>query len=593
MIQRFGLRSEVRLACFGLSALLAVYIGFIGLDVDGSGMVVKRFGYYFMLVTFALWLMALWRLWSRRAPGVPVGRGEKVALGAVVGLLTLIALAAETFRCKVLYDEFVLQSTAYNMHFFREAATMVRGYDILGVFLSTDSYLDKRPNFFPFLISLVHDLTGYRPANAFGLNSGLFPVVLLLTYYLGRRLNGPRGGLLAVLLFGSLPLLGQNATGSGMELLNIAMILTVAALGAAYLRQPDEGRLSPLVLGTVLLAQTRYESAVYVVPVVLIIGLGWWRQRRIALSWASVAAPLLLLPCALQNKVLSNSRWMWELKENQDTRFSFDYVPGNLRAAQVFFANTGAQLANSWPLTLLGLAALGYVAWRLLRPRRLFAAENSDRLALFFVGLGAITNTVLIMFYYWSSLTDPLASRLSLPFYAFLVFAVVILMARLDWRLPASRILTGAMFVFTLGVTTSHAAQHLYSHLGIDEIEWEKRFVAARPHGERLVVSNTSTIPWLLDKIPSILIGRTRIVADRLNYQLEQKNFAEILVFQSMRPTSIDGEHEMVPEDRLPPGYELQRLTEKRFGTKIVVVSRLVAVKLPSPPANHASQSTP
>ncbi len=582
-------RSETKLACFGLSAVVAVYLGFLGIAVEPAEMVVKRFGYYFLLVAFALWVAALRLLWRARAPGEPMSRREWLLAAVVIGVLSLVAINAEPFRSKVLYDEFVLQSTAYNMHYFRDIATMVRGYDILGVFVSTDNYLDKRPNFFPFLISLVHDFTGYRPANAYWLNAALFPLTLGLVYYLGRRLNPARGGLLAVLLLGTLPLLGQNATGSGMELLNITMILAVTGLGAAYLRRPDEIRLSAFVLGAVLLAQTRYESAIYIAPVALIIAIGWWQERRITISWTAVLAPLLLLPCALQNKVLSNSRWLWELKDKEEARFSLDYLAGNLHGAYGFFLNLGPRLANSLPLTVIGFLSVGYVLWLVLRTRPAPNRSNADQTALFLFGLGALTNTVLIMFYYWSSFDDPIASRFSLPFHLVLAFAAVVAVARLDRRFPASLGLIGVMSVFALGVTVGHDAQHLYSHLGIDEVEWEKRYVAALPPGERLIITNKSTLPWLLEKTPSILIGRTRLVGDRLKYQLEQNTFRDILVLQSLRPTTVEGDHQLLPEDRLPPGFDLELMTEKRFGTKIARISRLVAVTLPPGTGSKAS----
>ncbi len=79
--------------------------------------------------------------------------------GAIM-VFSLLAIGSEPFQGKILNDEFVLQSTAFNMHYFRDVAMMVRGYDIQGVFLSTDSYLDKRPYFYPLLVSLFHDLTG-------------------------------------------------------------------------------------------------------------------------------------------------------------------------------------------------------------------------------------------------------------------------------------------------------------------------------------------------------------------------------------------------------------------------------------------------
>lgn len=574
-------RTDFRLALFGVAAVTAVYLGFIGLGVDTAGMLVKRYAYYVILLTFALWVAALWRLWVRRAPGGDIGRRELLAAGAVIGLFSVMAVTAEPFRSKVLYDEFVLQSTAFNMHYFRDTATMVRGYNILGTFLSLDNYLDKRPNFYPFLISLVHDLTGYRPANAYALNAALYPLTLGLAYYLGRRIARQWGAFLAVILLGSLPLLGQNATGSGMELLNFGMILAVAALGGAYLRQTDATRLSALVLGTVLLAQSRYESALYVLPAAAIILVGWWKQQRVILSWPAVLAPLLFIPFALQNKVLNNTRWMWELKATQESRFSPQYLGKNLQSAWDFLFSPTQQFANSLPLTILGFLALGWLGWHLLRTRPAPRVADGDRLALFMLGLAALANTGLVMFYYWSSFTDPMASRFSLPLHLVFVFAIVTAGVSLGRRWPVLRVGLTAVALLAVVCATSRFAQPLYSHTGGDEIEWEKRFVAARPPGDRLILTNKSTLPWLLLKMPSILVGRAGLVADRMQYQLQQDTFREILVMQSYRPTTADGDHQLVPDDRLPKGFEVEFLAERRFGTKLTRISRLVAVNLP------------
>lgn len=570
-----------KLLAFGLTAVAAVYLGFIGIGVELAGDVVKRGGYYFVLAAFALWAAGLHRLWRQRRPGDVPSRRELAFAALAIAVPTLMAFNAEPFRSKVLYDEFVLQSTAYNMHHFRDAVTMVRGYEIGGVFLSLDNYLDKRPNFYPFLISLVHDLTGYRPANAYALNAVLFPVALALAYYLGRRLHGARGGILAVLLLGSLPLLGQNATGSGMELLNVCMILAVAALGAAYLGRPDETRLSALVPGAVLLAQSRYESAAYVLPVAVIVLIGWWREQRVILTWPAVIAPLLLLPYALQNKVLNHTKWMWELKADQDSRFSTDYLAGNFHGIRDFLFNPTTRYANSVILSVLGLAGLGWVAWRLVRLRPRPEAWEPTRTTLFLTGLAACGNTVLILFYYWSNFTDPMAARFSLPLHLAFTFAVVAAGASLARRWPALPAVLTAVACVALAVAGSRFGQSLYSHTGIDEIEWERRTVAGRPPGPRLVITNKSTLPWLLDKTPSILVGRAGIVADRLRFQLETGTFREILVTQSFRPSTRDGLHQMVPEDMLPAGFMLEPLAERRFGTKLTRISRLVAVPPP------------
>jgi hypothetical protein len=594
-------RTDVRLAIAGIVAVLAVYLGFLGVPVHGAEEFVKRGGYYVMLATFALFLHALWRLWRLRTPAAePLTRSQRALTAIVVIALSMLAINAEPYEGKVLNDEFVLQSTAFNLHYFRDVATMVRGYDVQGVFLSTDNYLDKRPYFYPFLVSVAHDLTGYRVANAFLVNSLLMPVALLLIFAFGRALAGWRGGLLATLLLGTLPLLGQNATGSGMELLNVVMILAALLLGYAYLRQPDESRIAAFALATVLLAQSRYESALYVAPAAVLIVLGWKRAGRVCLPWVVILVPLLLVPCALQNKVLSNSPLLWELTDKSASRFSLDYLHGNLLGVFQFLFNPDAERANSLLLSATGLLALLGALWFVVRPGRAHATNPAARQALGIFSLAILANTILVFFYYWANFNDPMASRFSLPLHLLLAFAVVLVAAECDVRLPATRTLLLAASLFGLATATGKFGHHYYSHLGIDELEWERRYVNALPPARRLILSHRTSLPWLLQKTPAILLDRAKLVADRLEYQLHEPTFQEILVTQSLRPTTPDGDHQIAADERLPSYFKLETLAEKRFGTRLSRISRLVAVDLPpdwrgpvSPPPARAEPAAP
>jgi hypothetical protein len=576
-------RTEAKLAGAGVAAVAAVYLGFLGVPVALAEDFIKRGGYYVMLGAFTLFLLSLRAYARTRATGLaPLERRQWWLAAGAVALFSALAILAEPFRCKILYDEFVLQSTAFNMHFFRDVATMVRGYDIQGVFLSTDNYLDKRPYFYPFVVSLAHDLLGYRQLNAFLVNAALMPVSLLLAFAFGRRLTGWTGGMLAVLLLGSLPLLGQNATGSGMELLNVVMILAALILATDYLRAPGEEGLTAFLFCTVLLAQARYESALFAGSAGLVMLLGWIRSRRIVLSWWTALVPLLFVPGALQNKVLSNTPMLWELNEEASTRFSTEFLPKNLRGCLNFLFNTSWQQANSVLLTVVGLAALLWllarVAGSLRRPPGgLLRDAPPAALALACFAAVILANLLLVFCYYWSNFDDPMASRFALPFYLLLAFAAVLLVRDLDRWLPATRLLLLASVLFACGVTTSRYANHFYSHLGIDEIEWTRRFVQERPPMPRLIITNRSTLPWLVIKTPSILIDRARMVADRVNDQLHDANFGEILVLQTLPPTTEDGDHQVLPAERLA-GFKLELLAERRFGTKLTRISRLVAV---------------
>lgn len=64
-------RPEARLAGLGLTALAAVWLGFIGLEVRAAERLIMRGGYHVMTVSFVLWLFALHRLWRDRDATAP------------------------------------------------------------------------------------------------------------------------------------------------------------------------------------------------------------------------------------------------------------------------------------------------------------------------------------------------------------------------------------------------------------------------------------------------------------------------------------------------------------------------------------------
>ena len=61
-------RSDVKLAALGLSAVAAVWLGFIGMEVKPAERFLMRAGYHVMTLTFVLWLATLYRLWRERSP---------------------------------------------------------------------------------------------------------------------------------------------------------------------------------------------------------------------------------------------------------------------------------------------------------------------------------------------------------------------------------------------------------------------------------------------------------------------------------------------------------------------------------------------
>lgn len=576
-------RFPLRLVLFGVLAVVAVYFGFIAHDVGESRALVQRWGYYSIALTFGWTVLALGRIapdWWRLGP--PLARREALGVGATILALTLLAVLTVPYSYKVLYDEFVLQNTALNLHQLREVGTTVRGYEIEGAFTAMGSYLDKRPFFFAFLVSLLHDLTGFREGNAFALNTALLPVILALVFALARRLMPPRPAWAAVVAFGAFSLLAHNATGAGMELLNLALLLLVVLLAVFYLQAPDEPRLAALVLAAVLLAQTRYESSLYVAPAALVILEGWRRAGRIILPAAGVLAPALLIPYALHNTYLSGTPLLWELREGVESRFGLEFLAANLERAAAFFFDFSGLIMNSWWLGVAGLPAFAWVLWRLLRGLRGWrTASPADAAAVVFA-TAVTANLGLLMFYYWGALDDPIVSRLSLPFCTALALALGWTAARVPerWRERAVLFVVGGALLSYLTSGLRSNAHHWEQNLLMREIAWEVQALDALPPANRLVVSNKSPLIWLGREQPAISTGRARWRAEGIKFHLDHHTFQEVLVLQTLRPVGADGGYQLDPADRLPAHYVLEPVTERRFGTRLARISRVREIRL-------------
>ncbi|MSU47637.1 MAG: hypothetical protein EXS37_00815 [Opitutus sp.] len=583
-----------RLLAFAASAVAAVAIGFRVVPPPVAEKLIAAGGYYYILFVFAAFVAfgwrvaaprrAVWQAWLRR-PG-----WAGLALLAAVGF----AVWADEFKHKILFDEYVLQGTAWHMHATKEIGAPIRAYDIWGTWLAIDVFLDKRPYFFTFLLSLLHDLSGFRLQNVFGLNVAMAAVCLALTYWLGQALTGRRGpALLAMALLATMPLFGQNATGAGMEMHNLAMIAVVMTCAVLYLRAPDPDRLALLVLATVLLAQSRYESVLFVGPVALIILLGWWRRGTLLLPWPAVVAPLLLVPYAWHDRIVDTKKVLWQLREGETSRFAFGYLQGNLEGAWKFFFGTSPGQPNSLWLTLLGCAGLGWAIVRLgsrwYRPREVRVPLAASYHAIALCGLAILANVVLLLFYYWSRFDEPIAARFALPSCLLLAIVAGWFVHSLDARrLPATRLAALGLGGWFLVFAAPAYSRRIYTsqNLVMRELEWEIERVTARP-GPLLLITQKATMPFLLLQVSTVNTASVRTRGEQIAWHMRAGTFREVLVSQVIRPTTAQGDAGVDPDEVLPEEFRLQTLEQKRFGARWIRISRLVEI-VPTPPASPA-----
>lgn len=425
---------RLRFLLLTLSILGAIYAGFVAFEPGRAIELVRYTGYWVLLAAFAWFTYEAarqaWRKVDRRAL---TSRPFLVGLGIVLLTGGFIHVNEEK-EFKILMDETSLLGTAHQMHETRQVYLATRVHDIRGVTSYLDGFVDKRPFLYPFLVSLAHDFTGYRVANAFGVNVLLSFVLLGLTLAFGKELAGWKGGYLAVILWAAVPELSRSASGTGFEVLNLVLITLVMWLSCRYLRRPDRDNLTLLLLASVLMLYGRYEAAIFLLPVGLVILLGWVKERTPRIPLAMFAAPLLVIPLAWQNKLFGAHEHFWEMpKSVEGPPFSLAYVPDNLTQAVRHFLNFNSFVPNNPWIVIGGMIALLFFLLYLRKcftgakdpkeadPPRLRPAETV--LALFLISF-AIGFAMLMTFYH-GQLERPMVQRLALPYYLPWIFAIV------------------------------------------------------------------------------------------------------------------------------------------------------------------------
>lgn len=550
---------------------------------DTAFNLVVKGGYWLILLNFILFVGVLWRLgrsgWSQWKPG-------KAEVGALLLVLAVAGVwqAHETRGFKILADEVLLLGTSMDLHYEREATYPIRATDVQGPFQVLQGVLDKRPLFFPFVVSLVHDVTGYRPTNPFYVNMTLSVGFLALVFLLGRRIAGTGwAGVLGVLLFAGLPLMAQQAAGGGFELLNMVMLAGVLWLACRFAEKPDETSMEALYLGALLLAQTRYESALFILPVVGLIFWGWSRMGRVVLPWSIWLSPLLLAPYVLQNRQFQNNESLWELAGQgggATTPFALHYLPDNLGHALAFFFDTSGFQPNSILFAVLGLIALPLFGIWITRVFREKQSRTSVDVAVAVMGLGLFAVTGLFMVYFWGQFDHPVIRRLSLPLHLVMMLGICVVLAkwvtwRLKWQVACGATVL-ALLLQGLPLMAKRAYEKEYTP-GV-EMEWRQQFLAEFPERDYLFIDQDSVF-WITHHITATPIKQAQVRKEGLAYHLRNHSFSAMYVFQRYKVDDQTGELTIDPPDDLGEGFEVEPVWEKRITTLMIGrISRITAI---------------
>jgi hypothetical protein len=638
----------VRILLFTLITLFSLWIGVFCFGDGTIHKVVIFLGYPNILVAFILFIWGLIQLHRKefKLQGlIPRSRIAQLVIILVTGLLILM----EPAEFKIVYDEVILSLSAQLIHFHRLSGLPQQANDYLGSYILMETILDKRPFFFPFLLSLVHDFSGFRYQNAFYLNMGLTFALITFIYVIGKQFSGHRGGLLATLLAGTLPLLSLFSTSGHFEILNLLMISLVVVLSLVYLERPNETRLVPLVYALLLLSQVRYENSLYILPFGLLILLGWKKSKRILLPTPVLLAPLFLILYTLQFRMLQESEFSF-FQAGPDGRmdtFSLSYFTENLKSAFNFFFWVGMDMPNSFILSTFGLAAVpAFLFWMAKRRRRILQGNPRETTAAILF-LSIALYCLVIGVFNFGMLDRYITHRLGLPILLFFiliapfilrrfekeylvlvlltglasttyiysgfdketilsdgvlyVFAVLAFIGGMWWLLkscpnPRTGILAfPVLFILTVTMPVGHAHRYSQEYQSNDIIMEEIAFLEERKEKEKILFVAGSHYAALLTRTNSTFIDVLNAHPEAAKEHLKRKMYTSIYVCRRFERDNQLNWSLVKEEEYLDPEiFVLETVHEKHLKNNVILeFSRLVDVILPAGALSENQPSLP
>jgi hypothetical protein len=337
---------------------------------------------------------------------------------AAISLAVLMAVAP---GYRVLADEANLVGVSKNLFFHRTANFAVTGKWYFESYWNIDEVTDRRPALFPFLVSLVHAVRGYRPENAFLLNAILFVLFVFLSYRLAKAWGGEALGVCTALLVAATPTTLVSARSAGFDFCATFLLLVMVASFARYVTTPSPRALALLVLELCLFAHVRYEGgALLILTCVILLALRRVRMpdlRGYGLLYSFV--PLFLLPRYWQAVAKANDA------EQPLTMklFSVSNFAHNTREFGKLALTPFGDAAHSPLLIILGgagTAALVVALIHRLATRRMSRATGE---IVLFVAAAFGALSVLCFSYFEGNPLQPASSRLFMWLDTFLAFA--------------------------------------------------------------------------------------------------------------------------------------------------------------------------
>ena len=586
---------RLRLFLFGAVALGALALG-VGVPGQWLAPLLRHSGYYFVLAGFAVWVLLAarnmqgrWRgFWKRNVP----------ALVLAAGLMSLICLLSPP-QFKVLGDEANLVGTSMSMHFEKTTVVPLQGLGLEYYPFDYAGRIDQRPLLFPFVVSLVHAARGYSAFNGMLANAVIGGLLLFVFYLWAAGIFSSRSyGLAGMLLLAACPGFVTWVTASGFEVLNLFYV--VAAFYILYrlaqeysAEESTEKAGGPVsdrgintaelfLLTLVLLAQCRYESALFFVGLAAVLPLLLRRRMIVSYGWPTLLVPLLLLPVVWQRRFtfFHAAVQTGSATHTPEQVFSFGNLAANL--PKNLFVLSGLEPGLGFLPLVFVAAVIGLV----LAAGRLAAGGSARRLENRVTAAFALLTVVPLFLVYaaffWGDMSSPMDNRLSLVFLPFLIVPALYWPYRMfaaNGRRQGSWLVIGLALILLVYYRPVAERQEMIQGKSLTyEYNRVLDFLYAHyePQQEKILIISDRTNFFTIHEMGSIGFRQAGQQAEQLRY-LDSIYYDTVLVLQRADPET----GQILSETRLPGPFTLQSLHRIDVGPDYYVLISKAVIGLP------------
>ena len=372
-------------------------------------------------------------------------------------VVTLIACIAIHPALRILSDEANRVGTSKNFFATKTATFTVSGKNYYDSYWDIDVAIDQRPALFPFLVSLVHSVCGYSYKNVFLFNLLVLPAFVLVAYRLAKTLGGETFAIVASLLVVAHPIALITVRSGSFDFLTVFFALLVIKSLLDYSREPTPQRLAILWMNLCMFAEVRYETGLFIPPLVVLLFLfrmvGWSTLRPYAFIYA--LTPAFLLPriwqAVLRGNVPQQDAGTITFSLENFFNNAYEYFKPILTPFKSYPAHSAIVIA---------LGVVGCMLWlRWIYGRVLSHDWKAPQLRFaILVGVWLILQAIIVFTYVWGRAQYPSAARLVIAIDTFFSFAAawVLTLSLRRFRPFVAVLLAAAVFVIHVPVAAQH-----------------------------------------------------------------------------------------------------------------------------------------